>query len=177
MQYLSDSPGSLSHESRCGALHLSSLSTYGRRAKADETVLELVTGCKRMKIHLFLESVTLVTVLQAFVPRKQKKAFGAFTEAPDSKTQSRNPPKYYNLYSTSTQKQYLFPQLNVLQQYFLKNCTLVGHSALPLQLLSLQYGFVGTKISLHIIIIAIINGITEYLLSKDLMGPQELYIV
>ena len=35
----------------------------GRRGKADETVLELVTGWKRMKIHLFLESVTLVTVL------------------------------------------------------------------------------------------------------------------
>lgn len=91
MQYLSDSPGSLSHESRCGALHLSSLSTYGKRAKADETVWELVTGWKRMRSYLFLESVTLVTVLQALVPRKQKKAFGAFTEAPDSKTPSRNP--------------------------------------------------------------------------------------
>ena len=33
------------------------------------------------------------------------------------------------------------------------------------------------KISLHIIIIAIINGITEYLLSKDLVAPQGLYIV
>ena len=112
-----------------------------------------------------------------FVPRKQKKAFGAFTEAPNSKTSSRNPPKCYNLYSASIQKQSLFPQLNVLWQYFLKNCTLVGHSALPLQLLSLQYGFVSTKISLHIIIIVVINGITEYLLSKDLVGPQGLYIV
>ena len=63
MQYLSDSPGSLSHESRCGALHLSSLSTYEKMAKADEMVLELVTVWKRMRIHLFLESVTLVTVL------------------------------------------------------------------------------------------------------------------
>ena len=44
-----------------------------------------------------------------FVPRKQKKAFGAFTEAPNSKTSSRNPPKCYNLYSASIQKQSLFP--------------------------------------------------------------------
>lgn len=117
---------------------------------------------RKAEVHLFSEYVTwLLHFKLGFYSQKTEKAFATFIETPNSKTPSRYPPKYYNRCSTNTRKQCRFPYLNILRQYFLKNCTLVGHSALPLQLTSLQYGFVSTKICLHIIIIVVTNGITE----------------
>lgn len=72
---------SLSHQSRCGALHLSSLYTYGKRAKTHETGVGASDWVEKDEDSPFLRICYLVTVLVL----ETEKGFRCIHEAPNSK--------------------------------------------------------------------------------------------